>query len=167
MIQIYTGNGKGKTTAALGLALRAAGAGLKVYICQFIKKGHYSELKCLKKIPNIKIEQFGAGCFIKVKPRKKDLAAACRGLKSIKAAIARQDCDVIILDEMNTALKLKLLNVDDVVELIGRAPRDIEFILTGRDAPREILRCADLVSEIKAIKHYYNKGIKARKGIEY
>ena len=167
MIQIYTGNGKGKTTAALGLALRAAGAGLKVYIGQFVKRGNYSELKALKKLKNVRIEQFGRSCLVKKRPGKKDLEAACRGLKKIKAAISKQGCDVVILDEINVALKLKLIRIEDVVELIKEAPEDIELILTGRGAPREILQSADLVSEIKEIKHYFRKGIKARKGIEY
>jgi len=167
MIQVYTGNGKGKTTASLGLALRAAGAGLKVYIGQFIKGKNYSELKALQKIKNIKVEQFGRGCFIRKMPGKKDIALAGKGLQKIEKIIAQGIYDVLILDEINIALNLNLLKLEDVISLIKRTPRKTELILTGRYAHHRILSLADLVSEIKEVKHYFKKGIKARKGIEY
>ncbi len=167
MIQVYTGDGKGKTTAALGLALRALGAGFKVYIGQFIKGSSYSELKMLKKIPNIKIEQYGRGCFIGRKPRQKDIDLACRGLERIRQIIAKRDYNLIILDEINVALHLGLLKVDEVTNLLKRISRDTELILTGRWAHPKVIKLADLVSEIKDIKHYYKKGIRARKGIEF
>ena len=166
MIQVYTGNGKGKTTAALGLALRAAGAGLKVYIGQFIKKGDYCEVKALKKIRNIKAEQYGRGCFIKKAPLQKDIDLAVSGLDKIKKAIHSRAYDVVILDEANIAVRVGLLKADDLVSLIKSAPRKMEIILTGRYAHSKILKAADLVSEIKEVKHYYRKGIKSRIGIE-
>ena len=168
MIQVYTGNGKGKTTASLGLALRAAGAGLKVFIGQFVKGRDYSELNALKKIKNIKVEQFGRGYFIRKKPDKKDMELAKKGLEKIKKIISKAVCDVVILDEINVALKLKLIKLEDVISLIKNTPRKkTELILTGRYAHPRILKIADLVSEIKEVKHYYKKGIKARRGIEY
>ncbi len=166
MIQIYTGNGKGKTTAALGLALRASGAGLKVYIGQFVKRGRYSEIKALKKLKNIKVEQFGMGCFIRKLPAQKDLLLAKQGLKKIKQLIADRAYDLLILDEINVALKLRLVELSDVLSLIKKTPRKIELVLTGRNAHPEIIKMADLVSEIRDKKHYYRKGLKSRKGIE-
>lgn len=167
MIQVYTGNGKGKTTASFGLALRAAGAGLKVYIAQFVKGCFYSELKALKKIKNIKIEQFGSACFIKRRPHKKDIALAKRGFERIKEIISKRIYDVVILDEINVALNLKLLELKDVINLIKNTPKKTELVLTGRNAHPKIIELSDLVSQIKEVKHYYNRGIKARKGIEY
>lgn len=164
---IYTGNGKGKTTAALGLALRAAGAGLKVYIGQFLKNNCYSELILLKKIKNIKVEQFGSRCFIKNKPRKNDIELAKSGLNKIKKVILDNTYNVVILDEINVALHLGLLELKDVVSLIKGLPKKTEVVLTGRYAHPEIIKIADLVSEIKQVKHYFKKGIKARRGIEY
>jgi len=167
LIQIYTGNGKGKTTAALGLAVRAAGAGLKVYIAQFIKGKRYSELRALKNFKNIKIEQFGRGCFIRGKPEKKDIALAKKGLEKIKQAITARRFDLIILDEINIATRLKLIKVSDLLSVLKKARPKTELVLTGRYAHPKILKVADLVSEIKEVKHYFNKGIKARKGIEF
>lgn len=167
MIQVYTGNGKGKTTAALGLALRAAGAGLKIYIGQFVKSGCYSEINVLKKIRNIKLEQFGHGCFIRKQPSAKDVQLAKDGLAKIKRIISKKIYDMIILDEINIALSFGLLELVDVIELIKSIPKKTELILTGRSADPAIIKLADLVSEIKDKKHYYKKGVKARKGIEY
>jgi cob(I)alamin adenosyltransferase len=167
LIQVYTGNGKGKTTAALGLALRAAGAGLKVFIGQFIKGKNYSELTALKKIKNIKVEQFGRGCFIKKTAHAKDIAAAKKGLLKIKKIISQETYDMVILDEINIALKLHLLELKEVISLIKKATKKPELVLTGRYAHPKILKLADLVSEMKERKHYYKGGIKARKGIEY
>ncbi len=166
MIQVYTGNGKGKTTAALGLALRAAGAGLNVYIAQFAKGCVCSEHKALKKIKNIKLEQFGRGCFIKYKPQQIDRVLAGNGLKKVKSIVASKKYRVIILDEINIALKLKLVCLKDVLDLIKQLPEDAELILTGRSAPVQLIKAADLVSRIKEVKHYYRRGFKARKGIE-
>ncbi|PIP21144.1 MAG: cob(I)yrinic acid a,c-diamide adenosyltransferase [Candidatus Omnitrophica bacterium CG23_combo_of_CG06-09_8_20_14_all_40_11] len=167
MIQVYTGNGKGKTTAALGQAIRAAGAGFKVFIIQFVKGRYYNELKVLKSIKNIKIEQYGKSCFIKKKPDKKDIALAKRGLERAREVISKRIYNLVILDEINIALNLKLLKLKDVVELIENAPKKIELILTGRYAHPKVLKIADLISEIKERRHYYRKGITARKGIEF
>lgn len=167
MIQVYTGTGKGKTTAALGLALRAAGSGLKVYIGQFIKGKKYGELNALKKIKNIKIEQFGRTCFIKREPNKKDIELARIGLERVKKNISIGIYDMVILDEINVALKLGLLKLGDIISLIKNTSKKTELVLTGRNAHPEILKIADLVSEIKDRKHYYKKGVKARRGIEY
>jgi cob(I)alamin adenosyltransferase len=167
MIQVYTGDGKGKTTAALGLALRALGAGLKVYICQFIKGKTYSELKSLRKFrPNLTVEQFGRGCFIN-NPGPVDRELAQKGLKKIRQIISENRFDLIILDEINIALDLKLLEVGEVLKIIEKTPPKTELVLTGRNAPAEITAKADLVSEIKEIKHYFKNGVKARRGIEF
>lgn len=166
MIQVYTGNGKGKTTAALGLALRAAGAGLKVYIVQFAKGRECSELNALRKIENIKIEQFGTCRFIK-KISKKDVELAQAGLNAVSRALKTKKYNVIILDEINVVLKLGLLRINDVLGVIRKMPKKLELILTGRQANPEILKLADLISEIREIKHYFNRGLKARKGIEF
>ncbi|MFA6129638.1 MAG: cob(I)yrinic acid a,c-diamide adenosyltransferase [Candidatus Omnitrophota bacterium] len=167
MIQVYTGNGKGKTTAAIGLALRASGAGLNVYIAQFAKGRVCSEHKALQKIKNIKVEQFGRDYFILHKPRSCDIESARQAMEEIKKVIARGNFRVIILDEINVALKLRLVCLKDVLELIKHTPATIELVLTGRCAPRKIIECADLVSRIDEVKHYYKRGVKARKGIEF
>jgi len=167
LIQVYTGNGKGKTTAALGLALRAAGAGLKIYICQFLKGRYYCELASIKKLKNIKLEQFGTTCFIRRAPTGKDIRSAQRGLKAAKLAICGKKYDVVILDEVNVALRLGLLKLRDLLLIIKNTPEGKELVLTGRNAHPKIIEIADLVSEIKDRKHYYKKGIKARRGIEY
>jgi len=167
MIQVYTGNGKGKTTAALGLALRAAGAGFNVYIAQFTKGICCSEHQALKKIKNIKLEQFGRTCFIRNKPQQTDMDLAVKGLNRVKEAIAGRNYRVIILDEINVALKLKLVPLKEVLDLIKHTPKNIELVFTGRDAPRQIIAAADLVSQIRVIKHYYAQGIKGRRGIEF
>ena len=165
-IQVYTGSGKGKTTAALGLALRALGASLKVYIGQFIKDGNYSEVKTLRKLRNIKIEQFGRGCFIKGKPKEKDIICAKKGLETIKKIISKRLYDIIILDEINIAQHFKLISTEDVINVLKNKPNNTEIILTGRYAPKKILNRADLITDMKEIKHYYKKGVKARRGIE-
>ncbi|MCX5697839.1 MAG: cob(I)yrinic acid a,c-diamide adenosyltransferase [Candidatus Omnitrophica bacterium] len=167
MIQVYTGDGKGKTTAALGLALRASGAGKKVYLCQFLKGKYYCELASLKKFKNIKVEQFGTRCFIRSAPTEKDVALAKKALASAHKIIKSKKCDILILDELNVALSLRLLELKDVLKLIKVVPREIELVITGRNAPPAIIELADLVSEIKEVKHYFQKGVKARKGIEF
>jgi len=166
LIQVYTGQGKGKTTAALGLALRAAGAGLKVYIAQFIKGKTCSEHRALKKFKNIKIEQFGSGCFVK-KISKNDEKIFKAGMAAVKKALKDKKYDLVIMDEINVALKLGLLDCNELIRILKGVPRKREVILTGRDAPCGILELADLVSEIKEVKHYFRKGVSARKGIEY
>lgn len=167
LVQIYTGCGKGKTTASLGLAIRAAGAGLRVYITQFIKGKDYSELCALKKIKNIKVKQCGRGCFITKRPKARDIKCARDGLKSVRKIINSGAYDVVMLDEINVALKLGLVNTKDVIEAIKNKPRTVELVLTGRYCPRALYRHADLVTEMREIKHPYQKGMQARRGIEY
>ena len=166
-VQVYTGNGKGKTTAALGLSLRAAGAGLKVFIAQFIKMGEYSEIKALKRFDDlITVEQFGLGRFIKDKPSAEDLRAAQKGLEKVKTVMASGEYQVIIMEEANVAAKLKLLSVQDLLDVIAAKPEGVELVITGRDADPEIINKADLVTEMKEIKHYFQNGVAARVGIE-
>lgn len=167
MIQVYTGNGKGKTTAALGLALRSAGNGHKVYIAQFCKGMRYGELNIIKKIKNIKLEQFGRACFIKRSPTKEDKELAAKGMAKAKEHLSKGIYRLIILDEINIALKLGLLELKDVKGLIKKFPKNAELVLTGRYAHPDIIKLADLVSEIKEVKHYFKKGVRCRRGIEF
>jgi len=166
-VQVYTGDGKGKTTAAIGLSIRAAGAGLKVYIAQFIKMGDYSEIKALKKFSDlITVEQFGLGRFIKGKPSEEDIKAARAGVEKIKSLMASQDYDIIILEEANVAVKCGLISVKDLLDMISSKPENMEIVITGRGADPEVVEKADLVTEMKEIKHYFHKGVPAREGIE-
>jgi cob(I)alamin adenosyltransferase len=166
-IQVYTGNGKGKTTAAIGLAIRAAGAGLKVYIAQFIKLGDYSEIKALERFSDlITVEQFGLGRFTDGKPLPEDIKAAQKGLRRIKAIMAGGKYKVMILEEANVAAKFGLIRVQDLLGLIINKPYDLELVITGRYASARVIENADLVTEMMPIKHYYEKGVPARVGIE-
>ncbi len=166
-IHLYTGNGKGKTTAALGLALRAAGAGKKVFIAQFVKGMHYSELTALKRIPEIEIKQYGLDCFIENKPTPKDIEAAQKGLSEVKTIVKNKPIDMLVLDEVCIALHYQLFDVKEIIDLLKNKPANMEVVLTGRYAPRELYEFADLITEMNEIKHYYQRGIEARKGIEY
>jgi cob(I)alamin adenosyltransferase len=168
-IQVYTGDGKGKTTAALGLALRAAGYEHKVYIGQFLKGQEYGELLSAKKLsPYITIEQFGRKGFIHVTkdPDEEDIKRAKRGLKKCLEAMLSRKYRIIILDEINVAVDLNLLTEEEIHKFLDKRPEDVEIILTGRYAPPSFLKKADLVTEMKAKKHYYKKGVRAREGIE-
>ena len=166
-VQVYTGDGKGKTTAALGLALRAAGAGLKVFIGQFIKSAPYSEIKALERFSDlISINQFGRGCFIRGKPCQADIDMARQALEAIGSALRSGEYDVVIADEANVAFGCKLISEQDLVALIDLRPPHVELVLTGRNSPAAVIERADLVTEMKAVKHYYDKGILAREGIE-
>ena len=166
-IHVYTGKGKGKTTAAFGLAMRAAGAGLKVYIAQFAKGMQYSETNALARLQDsITVKQYGRKGFIKRDPDEKDIQAAQKGLKEVKEIMCSGDYQVIILDEANIATSYNLFSVDELLDFIEAKPERIELIITGRYADPRIIEKADLVTEMKEIKHYYHKGVKARKGIE-
>ena len=169
LVQVYTGNGKGKTSAAFGLALRATGRGLRVYVIQFIKGGFdYGELHILDKLPNITLKAFGRGKFITTKPpEEEDVKLAEQALKLAKEITEAGEHDIVILDEINVAIDLKLIKLQEVTEIIKKKPDNVEIILTGRNAPEEIINLADLVTELKDIKHPFHKGFKARKGIEY
>ncbi len=166
-LHIYTGNGKGKTTAALGLAMRAAGAGKKVFIGQFVKGKVYSELNIIDKIPGIKLKQYGRTCFIEREPEQEDIIAANEGLKEISEVIISGMFDIVILDELTIALYYNLFTFEELLDVIKKRPEATEIIITGRYAPDKLMEIADLVTEMKEIKHYYNKGIQAREGIEY
>lgn len=166
-VQVYTGDGKGKTTAALGLALRAAGAGLRVYIGQFIKNDAYSELTALRRLRgHITIEQFGQGCSLFTEPCPADIDAARHALAVLGRVLASGAYDVVIADEANVAVALQLIGEDDLLALIDQRPLRVELVLTGRGAPASVLARADLVTEMRSVKHYYDRGILARKGIE-
>ena len=166
-VQVYTGDGKGKTTAAIGLAIRAAGAGLKVFIAQFIKMGDYSEIKALKRYSDlITVEQFGLGRFTDGKPFPEDIAAAQEGLARVKSIMASEEYNVIILEEANVAAKFGLIRVQDLLGLIINKPYDAELVITGRHASSRVIENADLVTEMMPVKHYYEKGVQARVGIE-
>jgi cob(I)alamin adenosyltransferase len=166
-IQVYTGNGKGKTTAALGLAIRAAGAGFKVYIAQFIKMGEYSEIKALERFKDlITLEQFGKGRFIKGVPSDSDIEAAQAGIRSVKMILSAGQHHLVILEEANVAAKLGLFAVEDLIEIMAEKPENVEIVITGRDADPRVIENADLVTEMKEIKHYFHKGVTARTGIE-
>lgn len=169
LIQIYTGNGKGKTTAALGVALRALGHDLKVYIIQFMKNRKNSgEVLISEKIPNLTIFQTGLSGFVKKgDPQEEDIILAEKSLELAKEISSSGDCNILILDEAITALSFNLIKTDELLDLLKNKSEKTELILTGRDAPPEIIAQADLVTEMKEIKHYYSKGIQARKGIEY
>ena len=166
-VQVYTGDGKGKTTAALGLALRAAGAGLRVYFGQFIKNADYSEIKALARFADcITVRQFGRGCFLLTEPAPEDRAAARRALDAIGLALVSGDYDLVIADEANVAVALGLIEPDDLVSLIDLRPEQVELVLTGRGAPEAVLARADLVTEMRCVRHYYDRGVLARPGIE-
>jgi len=166
MLQVYTGDGKGKTTAAIGLAVRAAGAGLKVFIGQFVKSMEYNEIKILKNIDNIDVEQYGLNCFIEKEPEQKDIKAAQEGLKEIREILTSDKYDVVILDEANIAVYFDLFSVDELINVIDSRNEGIEVIVTGRKAKEKLMDKADLVTDMQEIKHYYEKGVQARDGIE-
>jgi cob(I)alamin adenosyltransferase len=166
-IQVYTGNGKGKTTAALGLALRASGAGLKVFFAQFMKGVESSEIAVLDKLGDlITLKQYGAASFIKDKPTQEDITGALEGLAKAKQAMLSGSFQVIVLDEANVAVYHNLFSVEDLLDFIRAKPDDVELLITGRNAHPMIIEAADLVTEMKEIKHYYQRGVPARIGIE-
>ena len=166
-IQIYTGDGKGKTTAAFGLALRAAGAGLKVYIAQFVKGIEYSELKSVEKLSDlITLRQYGLGFFVNRKPNEEDIRAAREGLKEVREIMCSGMYDLVILDEANIATYYDLFSIEDLLDFMRAKPENVELVITGRMADPRIIESADLVTEMKEIKHYYHSGVEARVGIE-
>lgn len=166
MLQVYTGNGKGKTTAALGLALRAVGAGRKVFIAQFVKGMDYSELKSTAEIADIDLKQYGHNYFIRGKSSEKDRLAAEKGLEEVKELLKAANYDLIILDEANIAVHYGLFTLEDLISAVEQRDSQVEVVITGRYAAEELIEKADLVTEMREVKHYYKKGIKARKGIE-
>lgn len=169
LVQIYTGNGKGKTTAALGIALRASGHGAKIMMIQFMKGWvHYGELSGAKSIPSLTLIQTGRPDYVyKGQATEEDYAEAARGVDLAESAMRTGSCDMLILDELNVALDMGLVDTERIVKLLKNKPFGMELILTGRDAKDEILALADLVTEMREIRHPYQKGEIARKGIEY
>jgi len=167
MIQVYTGSGKGKTTAALGLALRAAGAGKRVFLLQFLKCGSSSELSLLRRLPGVTVRCFGSGKWVKEGPAPRERELAGRGFAYAKKVIAGRKCDMLILDEINPAMAYRLLEAKDVCAALFAAPAEMEIVLTGRCAIAPVKRIAHLVSEVREVRHYFKQGVKARKGIEF
>ena len=169
LIQIYTGNGKGKTTAALGLALRAAGSGLRTFIGQFMKGSPYGEQDALRHLePLIIIEQFGDRGHVHCgEPSPKQIAQAQAGLKRIEQVLHSGQFDIIVMDEINIACYFELLPVPKVLCVLKNRPSNVEIVLTGRHAPAEFLELADLVTEMVQVRHPYQKGLLARQGIEF
>jgi len=169
LVQVYTGNGKGKTTAAFGQALRALGRDFRVCVIQFMKGRKYGEFIAAEKhLPNLTIHLTGLDSFVmRENPAPVDMELACQGLELARKAVASGDYDMVILDEINVAVDFKLIPLDAVIALIQSKPTALDLILTGRYAPQEIMDLADTVSEVREIKHHYNAGIKDRAGIEY
>jgi cob(I)alamin adenosyltransferase len=169
MVQVFTGNGKGKTSAALGTVLRALGHGLKAYIVFFMKgKYPYGEFSTLSKLPNVDVDSFGLRCLTdRANINPEEIEQAKLAMSAAREAMLSGNYNLVILDEVNVAVNFKLIELDEVVRLIGDKPRNVELILTGRYADARLIELADLVTEMVKIKHPYDKGVKARKGIEY
>lgn len=165
-IHVYTGNGKGKTTAALGIAVRGVSAGEKVFFAQFIKGMAYSELKSQDFMPNFKIQQFGKNCFIYNDPTEEDVKLARNGLESCKEILKSGEYDIVVLDELNIAIYYNLFTVEEVIETIKSRASHVEVIITGRYADDKLIEIADLVTDMKEVKHYYMQGIESRRGID-
>ena len=165
-VHVYTGNGKGKTTAALGLAIRAVSAGNKVFFGQLLKVMAYRDLKIQEYLPNLKIQQFGIDCFIYNDPTERDIQFARAGLKVCKDILAKGEYDVVVLDELTIAIYYKLFTEEEAIEIIQNRAPHVEVIVTGRYAGDGLIQIADLVTEMREIKHYYTKGIESRKGID-
>lgn len=171
-VQIYTGNGKGKTTAAVGQGIRSCGDGLKVYMVQFLKGGDTGELHSLKKLePDFKVFRFERprGFFWTLSDEeKKELKVDIdKAFDFCKNVFENRECDLLIMDEIMGVITNKLLTVDEIVKFIKSKPKSMELIMTGRDVPDEIIAEADLVTEMREIKHYFSKGVHARRGIEF
>jgi len=167
LVQIYTGNGKGKTTAVFGLALRAAGWGLRTYIGQFLKSGAMGEYcASVMLAPYVTVEQFGNGRFV-IHFSVEQVGMAYRGINAIERALMGGEYDIVVAEEINVVLSLNPQMIDEVLAIIDRRLPNVELVLTGRDAPRELIERADLVTEMVAVKHPFERGIGARKGIEF
>ena len=168
-IQIYTGDGKGKTTAALGLAMRAAGAGLRVYIGQFVKDMEYSEIAVIRaRFPEIRVELYGTaeGCIYGREADAEDREAARRGLEKARAAMLSGAYDLVILDELTIPVAFGVLPEEEVLAFMREKPEKVELVITGRRATEKMIALADLVTEMKEIRHYYRQGVLSRLGIE-
>jgi len=167
-VHVYTGDGKGKTTAALGLALRAVGAGARVFVGQFLKGKQVSELEAFARLGDaVTVRQYGREQFVPTSPAEEDRCLAQEGLADARKIIAGGSYALVILDEINQAVDMQLVSAEDVVALIADKPQQVELVLTGRNADARFVECADIVTEMRAVKHYYDKGVEARKGIEF
>jgi len=169
LVDVFTENGKGKTSAALGVAVRAAGHGLRVHIIYFMKGDYpYGERRALAHLPNVTISLFGQETFVDpANVRPEEIAEARRGLEKACEVVQSGDYDVVVLDEINVAVAWKLVGVEDVLALLGSKPPNVELILTGRYADPRLIDAADLVTEMQNVKHPYDKGVLSRKGIDY
>jgi cob(I)alamin adenosyltransferase len=168
-VQVYTGDGKGKTTAALGLALRAWGHGARVLVIQFMKgRINYGELEATRKLEGFDVEQYGRETFVdRDEPAPEDVALAAEALARARQVVAANEYDLVVLDEVNVAVDYGLVKTEDISDLIANKPAEMELVLTGRGAPAEFVEAADLVSDVREIKHHYRAGVPARKGIEF
>lgn len=165
-IHLYTGNGKGKTTAAFGLAVRALCAGKSVFVGQFVKSMKYHETRIERLFDTLEIRQFGRGCFINSDPEQVDIDLAREGLAVCSKRLQSGGCDVVVLDEITIAIHFNLLTINEVLDALeGRNPA-VEVVMTGRYAPQELIELADLVTDMAEVKHYYAAGVAARDGIE-
>jgi ATP:corrinoid adenosyltransferase len=167
-VQVYTGDGKGKTTAALGLLMRASGAGLRACVFQFLKCGRYCEMETLaSRFPEIEVIQLGSGRFVDPQHiSAEEHERAAQGFARVREAVMGGGYDLIILDEINGAMDMGLVPVEAALSLLRDRPKDLELVLTGRNAPKAIMDVADLCTEMRMVKHYYQQGVPARRGIE-
>lgn len=166
-IHVYTGDGKGKSTAAFTVALRTIGAGGSVYIAQFVKDMKYSDVIAMEQfLPNVQIKQYGNGCFIFDKPKQIDIEMAKSGLNEVAEIIKSGEYDLVILDEANIAIHFDLFSAEDLIAALKEKTEHTEIIITGRYAKQELIDFADLVTEMKEVKHYYTQGVLSRKGID-
>ena len=165
-VQLYTGNGKGKTSAAFGMALRAAMADKKVYVGQFVKSMKYSETRIEEFLDNITIHQFGRGCYLLRDVEEEDRQAAREGLQACRQALSSGTWDLVILDEVTIALRFNLFTTDELLHILEEKAEHTEVILTGRSAPQELIDRADLVTDMVEVKHYYMQGVLSRPGFD-
>lgn len=165
-IHLYTGNGKGKTTAAFGLAVRALCAGKSVFIGQFVKSMKYNETAIESLFDRLVIRQFGKGCFVEREPAPADIQAAREGLEICRRHLVEGEFDVVVLDELTIALYYSMLTVEEVLDVLHQRSPATEVVITGRYAPRELVDVADLVTEMREVKHYYMLGVLSRDGID-
>lgn len=166
-VHVYTGDGKGKTTAALGLALRATGAGMRVFLARFLKPGESSEIAALERFADlVTVRSYGRHGFIRGEPAPEDIEQARNGFTEVRAAVASGAYPLVILDEVNVAVHLGLVAAEEVLDLMDKRPGHVELVLTGRQADPRIIERADLVTEMREVKHPYHAGVPARKGID-
>jgi len=166
-VHIYTGNGKGKTTAAIGLAVRALGAGWRVFFGQFLKTGRYSEHTILSRFSGqLMVKTYGRDVFIRGEPEDEDRRLAQEGIAELAEIVASGDHHLVVLDEANVAAHLGLITVEQILDLIEKRAEGVELVITGRHADPRLLARADLVTEMREVKHYYHRGVPARTGVE-